>query len=101
MRHREALEEGVGRVGMGVAPHLSRRSGSMSREWKGSRVGYSGTGKRKGQSTRKAPLALPRHFSTLPNPRRTTLQLERLEERISSSALFPFQHEDFIHLRLW
>src|SRR5205814_377559 len=38
----------------------------MSGQWKRSRVSYSGTGNRKGQSTRKAPPTPPRHSSTLP-----------------------------------
>ena len=45
---------------------MSRRSGSMSGEWKRSMVGYSGTGNRKGQTTRKASPKPPRHSSTLP-----------------------------------
>jgi hypothetical protein len=42
-----------------------RTSGSMSGEWKRSKVGYSGTGNRKGRSTRKAIPKPPRHSSTL------------------------------------
>jgi hypothetical protein len=40
-------------------------SGSTSGEWKRSMVGYSGTGNRKGQPTRKATPTPPRHSSTL------------------------------------
>ena len=43
-----------------------RPSGSMSGEWKRSTVGYSGTGRRKGRTTRKATPKPPRHSSTLP-----------------------------------
>jgi hypothetical protein len=45
---------------------MARRSGSMSGEWKRSKVSYSGTGNRKGRLTRKATPKPPRHSSTLP-----------------------------------
>jgi hypothetical protein len=58
----------MGRLGipLGELAAEIRFSVSMSEEWKRRRVGYSGTGKRKGQSTREAPTKPPRHSSTPP-----------------------------------
>jgi hypothetical protein len=52
-----------------------RLSGSTSGEWKRSKVGYSGTGNRKGRVTRKAKPKPPRHSSTLPADPQTALPI--------------------------